>query len=81
MKIKRRRENADGLDAVFDAYQCLKEVFDAAEVLEIDQGERGVEVLLRLPGSGEIVDPNDANPLNFLEAWLIKQAVTSRVDE
>lgn len=81
MKISIRRENSDGLDAVFDAYRCLKDIFDAAEVLEVDQGERGVDVLLRLPGSGEIVDPNDANVLNLLEAWLIKQAVKPEVDE
>lgn len=78
--IFRAKENPDGLDEIFEAYQTLKAVFEAAEVVEIDLGDGRVDVMLRLPGSGEMVDPNDANALNGLEHWLAER-VARQVEE
>lgn len=73
MKIKRKADSPDGLDAIREAYETLCGVFDAAEVVEVDYENGYVEVLLRLPGSGKMVDPNDAHALNSLEKWLLAQ--------
>lgn len=72
MKVKRFRETPDGLDPVVDAYHCLAAVFEAAEPVEHPHDE-----LVRLPGSGEVVDLGDINPLNGLEIWLAEQVAVS----
>lgn len=75
------RETPDGLDPVFEAYKCLKKVFEAAEVIKIDEGERGIYYMLRLPGSGEVVDPDDLNPLSGLEDWLAQEVARRSIEE
>jgi hypothetical protein len=71
MKIQFKAEGPDGLDPIREAYETLCAIFDAAEVVEVDYGNGYTDVLLRLPGSGQIVDPNDANPKNGLEHFLL----------
>lgn len=73
MKIRFQAESPDGLDPIREAYKTLCAVFDAAEVIEVDYGDGCTDILLRLPGSGEVVDPNDANPKNGLEHFLLSQ--------
>lgn len=73
MKIRVSRQHPDGLDPVRDAYRCLCRIFDVAEAVEKQVGEDEWDVMLRLPGSGELVDTNDLNPLNGLEKWLFEQ--------
>lgn len=86
--IKIHKETPDGLDPVFDAYECLKRIFEAAEPLVCDcEAEEEEfarygcphELMVRLPGSGELVDTNDLNPLYALEYWLAEQ-VTKDVE-
>lgn len=68
MTFERLRETPDGLDPVVDAYHCLAAIFEAAEPVDHPTGD-----FMRLPGSGEVVDLGDINPLNGLEFWLGEQ--------
>lgn len=83
MPIKILEDNKDGLDPVFEAYRCLKAVFEAGEVLTdevtANDGKTYVLEFLKLPGSEEIVDLDDVNPLSGLERWIVEQ-VSQKVE-
>lgn len=78
--MKASRGNPDGLDEVFEAYQMLRRLFEAAESVAIEYETGFCEVLLRIPGSGEMVDPNDHNPLNALEEWLVEECAKRKIE-
>jgi hypothetical protein len=75
MVIFKVEDNPDGLDPVFAAHKTLKRIFDAAEPIDVEISDEYTETMLRLPGSGEMVDPNDLNALNGLEYFLTKQII------
>lgn len=74
MKIRVKRPNPDGMDAVYEAYQQLKRIYAAGErvVEEFDDGEYYAEWLI-LPGSQEPVLTDDVNELSALEHWLTEE--------
>lgn len=71
--IKAAEPNPDGLDEVFEAHAALKAVFEAGEYVEVEVSEGHSEVLLRLPGTNELVDMNDANALDGLERFIVQE--------
>lgn len=78
--IFRAKGNPDGLDEIFEAYEELKAVYDAATPLASETDDPAAETLIRMPGSGHIVDTNDTNALNGLEYWL-SERVARQVED
>lgn len=83
--VRASKGHSDGLDPVFNAYRQLKEIYEAAESVDRlvgvdEEGNEFWDTMLKLPGSGEVVDPNDANELNQLERWLVERLGKGIVD-
>ncbi len=71
--LRQEIPNPDGLDELFEAHAALKAIFEAGEAVVVEYGDGQSEVLLRLPGTGQLVDMNDANALNGLELFIVRE--------
>jgi hypothetical protein len=86
MNVKVVKPNPDGLDPVFQAYQLLRDYFQAAEIeQEVMKDENGevchVQEWIVLPIVGDAYPADDLDPLKELEGWLTRQLSRRLEDE
>lgn len=79
MRVAIRKDHPDGLDPVLEAYAFIRRVVEAAEPIDdyYDEEKRHPigDDMVRIPGTGEIIELNDYNVMNGLERWLEKRIV------